>query len=179
MLPVYAGSVILLIGYFVANQFSADLTVSKLAAMVDPFGGNAVSHLTQYWTPFQRNTPTLCPLLAFCCGIAFSGSVLRAADSWGSPTRAFLFGIRGRRRGGKRSPRSGGRCARRATRTLPVTHPTFTVADSFRELFSLSQLQFAETVKNVFFGVLVLAGAAWPSFPLTESTPRFQLPCIR
>src|SRR3984885_10056737 len=35
MLPVYAGSVLLLVGYFVANQLSSDLTVSKLAAMVD------------------------------------------------------------------------------------------------------------------------------------------------
>jgi ABC-2 type transport system permease protein len=56
MLPVYAGSVVLLIGYFVADQLSADLTSSTLAAMIDPFGGNAVSRLTQYWTPFQRNT---------------------------------------------------------------------------------------------------------------------------
>jgi hypothetical protein len=55
MLPVYAGSVLLLIGYFVANQISADLTTTTLAAMLDPFGGNAVSRLTQYWTPFQRN----------------------------------------------------------------------------------------------------------------------------
>jgi ABC-2 type transport system permease protein len=56
MLPVYAGSVILLIGYFIASQLSSDLTMSTLGAMVDPFGGNAITRITQYWTPFQRNT---------------------------------------------------------------------------------------------------------------------------
>ena len=64
---------ILLIGYFVANQLSADLTVSKLAAMVDPFGGNAFGHLTQYWTPFQRNISSYL-LPACCCGTACCGS---------------------------------------------------------------------------------------------------------
>src|SRR5579862_2367232 len=56
MLPVYAGSVILLIGYFVASQLSTNLTVGVSGALADPFGGNAVDKITQYWTPFQRNT---------------------------------------------------------------------------------------------------------------------------
>src|SRR5262249_36178726 len=42
---------------------------------------------------------------------------------------------------------------------LFVLHPSFTLGGSFRELFSLTGLQFSETVKNVFFAVLVLAGA--------------------
>src|SRR5271170_6117627 len=36
MLPVYAGSVILLIGYSVAGQFSTNLTVNMRAALADP-----------------------------------------------------------------------------------------------------------------------------------------------
>jgi ABC-2 type transport system permease protein len=56
MLPVYAGSVLLLIGYFVAQQLSTNLTVNVPAALADPFGAAAVDRLTQYWSPFQRNT---------------------------------------------------------------------------------------------------------------------------
>ncbi len=56
MLPVYAGSVILLIGYFVAQQLSTNLMVNVRGALADPFGSNAVDRITQYWTPFQRNT---------------------------------------------------------------------------------------------------------------------------
>jgi ABC-2 type transport system permease protein len=56
MLPVYAGSVILLIGYFVAAQLSSSLTASVPAALADALGGTAIDRLTQYWTPFERNT---------------------------------------------------------------------------------------------------------------------------
>ncbi len=162
MLPVYAGSVILLIGYFVANQLSADLTVSKFAAMVDPFGGNAVSHLTQYWTPFQRNSDI----------VPFTGVLLWNRLLWlglaalilGFTYASFSFRYPTGKARRKAQPEVLEDVVPAMQRTLPVTHPTFTVADSFRELFSLSQLQFAETVKNVFFGVLVLAGAAMAIF---------------
>src|ERR1700722_9248953 len=55
MLPVYAGSVILLIGYFVAQQLSTNVMVNVRGALADPFGSTAVDRITQYWTPFQRN----------------------------------------------------------------------------------------------------------------------------
>ena len=65
----------------------------------------------------------------------------------------------------------------RYERKIPVVHPTFTVADSFRELFSLTRLQFSETVKNVFFGVLrACRRCCWPFSPLAESPPRSQTP---
>ncbi len=44
-------------------------------------------------------------------------------------------------------------------RALPLTHPTFSTANSLRQLVFLTRLQFAETVKSIFFAVLVLAGA--------------------
>ena len=56
MLPVYAASAILLIGYFVATQLSTDLTVSVPTALADPLGTNAIQRITQYWTAFERNT---------------------------------------------------------------------------------------------------------------------------
>jgi hypothetical protein len=162
MLPVYAGSVLLLIGYFVANQLSSDLTVSKLAAMVDPFGGNAVSHLTQYWTPFQRNSQL----------VPFSGVLV-----W---NRVLWLGIGATILAATYARFSFSYAAGKARKTLPLepvtelpaamahglplTHPTFRVADSFRELISLTRLQFAETIKSVFFAVLVLAGALMAIF---------------
>jgi hypothetical protein len=55
MLPVYVGSVLMLIGYFTAAQLSTNLSVNTTAALADPFGATAVDRLTQYWSPFQRN----------------------------------------------------------------------------------------------------------------------------
>src|SRR5580658_124932 len=157
MLPVYTGSVLLLIGYFVATQLSTDLTTSTLAAMVDPFGGNAVGKLTQYWTPFQRNTQ-LIPFAGVLVWnrllwLAFGAAIL------GVTYTRFSFSY------------SAGKAVRlpqgdpattpfiATSRALPVTHPTFSPGNSLRELVFLTRLQFTETVRSVFFGVLVLAGA--------------------
>jgi hypothetical protein len=162
MLPVYAGSVVMLIGYFVAVQLSADVTVSKFAAMVDPFGGNAYSHLTQYWTPFQRNTQFASltgillwnRLLWLGIGAAILGlTYVRFSFSYASGA--------GRAKAQVEAPAEPGMASLRA---LPVTHPSFSRAESFKQLASLTQLQFAETVKNVFFFVLVLAGALMAIF---------------
>jgi ABC-2 type transport system permease protein len=157
MLPVYVGSVLLLIGYFVATQVSTDLTVSTFAAMIDPFGGNTVSRLTQYWTPFQRNTQ-LVPftgvlvwnrLLWLGIGAAILGiTYIRFSFSYAAPKAARLP-----------QPELANGAAPAIALAQPIVHTTFGVGDSVRELFSLTRLQFAETVKNVFFAVLVLAGA--------------------
>ncbi|HEV2399706.1 MAG TPA: ABC transporter permease [Candidatus Sulfotelmatobacter sp.] len=158
MLPVYAGSVILLIGYFIAGQLSSDLTMSTFAAMIDPFGGNAVSRLTQYWTPFQRNTQI----------IAFTGVLLWNRLLWlgiGAVILAatyvkfsFSYAAIGRPVR-KLKPDEATEQVPPSSRELPSVSTTFSLAGSFRELISLSSLQFSETVKNVFFVVLVLAGA--------------------
>src|SRR5579864_4883842 len=174
MLPVYAGSVILLIGYFVAGQLSADLTTTTLAAMVDPFGGNAVSHLTQYWTPFQRNTQI----------VALTGVLLWNRILW-LGVGAVILGVTYARFSFTHA--AVGKAAKRlaaedvlevvaATRAIPTVHSTFTLGDSFRELISLTRLQFSETVKNVFFGVLVLAGALMDIFSAYNINSPFSTP---
>lgn len=156
MLPVYAGSVVMLIGYFVANQFSSDLTASKFAAMADPFGGNAVLHLTQYWTPFQRNTQ----LIPFTEVLVWNRLLWLAigAAILGATYLRFSFSYAAGKAGRRLLPEAVTELTV-MVQALPLVHPTFTLGDSFRELVSLTRLQFAETVKNVFFLVLVLAGA--------------------
>jgi ABC-2 type transport system permease protein len=157
MMPVYAGSVVLLIGYFVASQLSTDLTVSTLAAMVDPFGGNAVSHLTQYWTPFQRNQQL----------VPFTGVLLWNRGLW-LAIGALILGVTYARFSLSYAVSKATRTTQpdpvedvppAIARTLPAAHLGYKLNDSFRQLLSLTWLQLAETVKNVFFGVLVLAGA--------------------
>src|SRR5260370_14319003 len=56
MLPVYAGSVLLLIGYLMVGALLSDPTRNALYALADPLGERAFSRITQYWTPFERNT---------------------------------------------------------------------------------------------------------------------------
>jgi ABC-2 type transport system permease protein len=155
MLPVYVGSVLLLIGYFAAAQLSADLSVNTITALADPFGANAVDRLTQYWSPFQRNTQ-LIPLSGILLlnrvlwlglgGIILAITYLRFSLSY--PLR----------RAAKQRAVTDEDIPAPSPRDLPVAHPVFSSAASWGQFFSLTRLQFTETVKNVFFLVLLLAG---------------------
>jgi ABC-2 type transport system permease protein len=172
MLPVYAGSVLLLIGYFVADQLSADLTMSTLAAMIDPFGGNAVGRLTQYWTPFQRNTQIV-PLAGVLLWNRILWLGIGAAILVLTYARFSFTYTAGRK---TRKPLSDLDQEASVVQQIPPVHPTFTGSDSLGELFSLTRLQFAETVKNVFFGVLVLAGALMAIFSDYDINTPFATP---
>ncbi len=174
MLPVYAGSVLLLIAYFVADQLSANLTMTTLAAMIDPFGGNAVARLTQYWTPFQRNTQIV-PL----AGVLLWNRILWltiGAMILGITYLRFSFTYTAGRAGRRQVPDLDHEIPVVTAQALPLTHATFTLGDSLRELVSLTRLQFSETVKNVFFGVLVLAGALMAMFSAYDITSPFSTP---
>src|SRR5579863_7758674 len=162
MLPVYAGSVILLIGYFVAQQLSTNVTVNLRAALADPLGGNAIDRLTQYWTPFQRNTQL----------VPFTGILVWNRLLWLGLGAAVLgltyarFSLSYALRSGKRGKPIAAeeQIAPVAARALPAVHPVFSWLASFRQFLSLTRIQFTETVKNVFFIVLMLAGALFSGF---------------
>ncbi|HUI85315.1 MAG TPA: M1 family aminopeptidase [Candidatus Binatia bacterium] len=155
MLPVYVAGVLVLIGYFAVAQASgAGLATSMRAGLGDPLGGAAIDHVTRYWTPFQRNTQ-LIPL----------GGMLLANRALWLGVGAIFLGVayinfafaypaeRSRRRTGieEKEPLP-------AAQSLPIAHPTFSLAASAEHLLSLTWIQFRETTKNVFFVVLMLAG---------------------
>jgi ABC-2 type transport system permease protein len=155
MLPVYAGSILLLIGYFAAAQVSNNLTVNTVTALADPFGASAVDRLTQYWSPFQRNTQ-LIPL---------AGSLLLNRIVWLGLSAIVLaityarFSPSGFSRGaGKQRVATDDEIAVPTAQALPIAHPVFSPRASWGQFFSLTRIQFTETVKNVFFLVLLLAG---------------------
>ena len=162
MLPVYAGSVILLIGYFVAQQMSTNVTANVPAALADPFGGNAMDRLTRYWTPFERNTH-LIPL---------SGVLLWNRLLWlavGAAILAFTYyefsfsyaTVRSKKRQ-QIAPEE--EILPVSAQALPSIRPKFSSGLSLRQFLSLTHIQFTETVKNVFFLVLLLAGGLFAIF---------------
>lgn len=156
MLPVYAGSVILLIGTFIAGQMSTGISTSLRSALLDPFGSNAIDRITQYWTPFERNSQL----------IPFTGPLLLNRVIWVGlgvfvfvfTCARFSFSAAARLRG-KKSEADEAEIYAPTAALYPVALPIFSAAAHFRELASLTRLQFTETVKNVFFAVLALAGA--------------------
>ena len=160
MLPVYIASVLLLIGYLAARGLLRDLDNKTLAAMLDPFGVTANSNLTEYWSISERNT-RLVPLegvllwnrllwlsvtgavIALCSyRFAFTQPVTRrkaARDTDAAAVAATAPSLR---------PLAS--AAARASAAAPVV--------AWRLLPRMVWLNFRETVKNVYFGVIALAG---------------------
>jgi ABC-2 type transport system permease protein len=175
MMPVYVSSVLLLIGYFTASQLATSATIRTASALADPFGGNAIDRLTQYWTPFERNTRL----------IPFAGILLANRALWiGIAAAIFAFTYArfsfshaapgGKRRRQLTTPES--EAAAPGLLMRPVVHPVFSVGASFRLALSLTQLHFSETVKNIFFVVLVLAGWLFAVFTASGFADSLQNP---
>jgi ABC-2 type transport system permease protein len=170
MLPVYVGSVLFLIGYFAAAQMSTNLSVNTVTSLLDPFGANAIDRITQYWSPFQRNTQ-LIPLsgillLNRLLWLGLGGIVLAityATFSLSYPSR----------RDGKPRVATEEDIAAPSARALPIAHPVFSSRASWRQFFSLTRIQFTETVKNVFFLVLLLAGGLFAILTANQITNPF------
>ncbi len=154
MLPVYVASVLVLIGYFTVAQFSNTLGVSLSAALADALGGGAIDRITRYWTPFQRNTQ-LIPL---------QGVLLANRALWLGVGAIFLAVTYAKFAFTYPAERAKRREAVEPSEPTPpkdsppIAHPTFSSASSLRHLLSLTQIQFKETTRNVFFLVLMLAG---------------------
>ena len=56
MIPVYVSSVVLLVGWLIALNLSADLESKSIASLIDPFGMSALRQVTEYWTIAEQNT---------------------------------------------------------------------------------------------------------------------------
>src|SRR5205814_2135152 len=183
MLPVYIGSVLVLIGWMIASQLIRDIDNKTLAAMIDPFGSRAMSVLAEYWTVADRNTRTVplegvvlwnralwvgfAALLSGLCYWRFSFSAFASeggtkarkdpADSlpvrpevskgWGPTASVASFD-------------TSGRVGPQPERIVGAAHP-------LRLLPHLITLYFRETVKNIYFSVLVLAGILFLIFAST------------
>jgi ABC-2 type transport system permease protein len=157
MLPVYAASVLMLIGFLVAAQLSSNLNINVQAALADPFGATAIDRLTQYWTPFQRNTQ-LVPL----GGILLANRALwtgLGALILGFTYMKFAFAYPQVSVKKRKTLLAEEEITIPSAKMLPQVHTEFSGGVSFGQFASLMRIQFIEIVKNVFFGVLVLAGS--------------------
>ena len=152
ILPVYVMGVVLLIGYLIAGTLTAKLEWKLTAALIDPFGLNAVEYITEYWTVSERNT-----LL-----IPMSGALLWNRVLWLS-LAATLFAwtfwrFQRTERGEERRGRSRDEVDLPANYAIEIPVALRRDYRSVRLLPELTWLAFRETVKNVYFAVIVLAG---------------------
>ena len=157
MLPVYVGSVLLLIGYLISLQLSRDIDNKTLSALIDPFGVSALSRLTEYWPITERNDRAI-PLE----GILLWNRLLWAAIAvliagvgfWRFSFARFAITGTGEK------PKASS-SAETTSIAIAGVHSRVDVATTKVGIAMLPQLvwlNFRETVKNIYFGVLVFAG---------------------
>jgi hypothetical protein len=156
MLPVYVASVVMLVGYIVAPSLARDLDYKTLAALIDPFGTTALIRLTEYWSIAERNSSP----------VPFTGVYLANRLIWsGFGLVVLLLGywrfvfLANADSGSPRTPLDGD-----APLALPATPPDTRERPDFARrslsvlLVRSSWLSFRESVKNIYFAVIALAG---------------------
>ena len=162
ILPVYVTSVVLLVGYLMGGGLLRELDTKWLAALVDPFGMRALSLVTEYWTAAEKNT-RLVPL---------EGWLLANRLLWVGLGAAMLGFTLVRFSRAHTLPTGRAEAPAEAPSAPPLAPPTvsrdFRGATFLRMLPRLAWLDFVETVKNVYFLVIVLAGVI-TVFGLTRS----------
>ena len=151
ILPVYVTSVVLLVGYLIASSMTAKLEWKLSAALIDPFGLRALDYETEYWTVSDRNT-LLVPM---------AGTLLWNRIIWLGIAAALFawtwWRFRPAEVGEQREPgrASRSRCRRTLRRRFP-SHPSRLPQPS--TIAGTDQAGLSRAVKNVYFGVIVLAG---------------------
>jgi hypothetical protein len=162
MMPVYVAGIVLLIGNLAARAFLQDIDNKTLASLLDPMGSVAQGVVVRYWSPAERNTQ-LVPLagellwnraLWLAVGIAaFALCYWRFRTSFATSERA------GRRKAKPEVEEAMPVAPRRVA--LPEAALDVRASTYFRQLPGLVALYLRETVKNVYFLVIVFAGAAF------------------
>ena len=175
MLPVYIGSVLVLIGYLIALQLTRDIDNKTIAALIDPFGASAMERVTEYWTVAERNT-RLMPLEGVLLwnrliwlGVAIMSTVF---CFW-----RFSFAQFSAERVSEKPKKATDELTDESilsvanTAAAPKAASSLAFETSTRGglamLPRLTWLNFIETVKNIYFGVLVFAGLLFLIFAAT------------
>ena len=160
MMPVYVCSVVLLMGYLIAGSLLSKVESRTFAALVDPFGGSAIEVATRYFSVAEKNTRL----------VSLRGIVLQNRLLWlfiavlvlGYAIARFRFA----------APKEASR-QKRETLSTPPTVATSGTLDlrlvPLRLVWSLTWLSFTETVKPVYFRVIVLAAVLFTAVTLRES----------
>src|SRR5262249_11138874 len=152
MLPVYVGAVMALLGYFIGINLAGDVERRTLAALVDPFGLLAIDSVTHYWSIAEKNTRL----------VGLEGDFLLNRLLWMGISLAILgwtyfrFSFPARSAPARRPLEE--RPAVAVTPQPPSARLDFSPRASLGVFGSMFSLQLRETVKSVFFGVIVLAG---------------------
>lgn len=155
MLPVYVGSVVMMLGYIVAPSLARDLDYKTLAALIDPFGTTALIRLTEYWTTAERNSLAVpfegVYLLNRVIWIGF-GAIVLLLGYWRFD---FLASVDSRT--ARTDPAPVATLSQAALQTTQV--PDFAARSLGLLLVKSIWFNLRESARNIYFAVILLASA--------------------
>jgi ABC-type transport system involved in multi-copper enzyme maturation permease subunit len=166
MLPVYVGSVMLIVLWIASGQWMQDLDSRLWVAISDPFGRRALDLVTRYWTAPERNQRTL----------LLTGSLLDNRAFW-MLCAVVIGGLFGWRFSFERfaadappSRRDQALVALKQPVVMPVTTSGPALSSGWQfaanaavpryRVVPLARTYLRGILGNVYFGVLVFAGVA-------------------
>jgi hypothetical protein len=157
ILPVYMTSVILLVGYLIATSVSTKLEDKFVAALLDPFGQIAMDRVTEYWTVSEKNLRMVTLEGALLWNRLLWIAVAAVIFAFTFVKFKFVYALEG----GRTRMKTGAQEAvieAAPVAAAPAVAPSFSTATFLGAMWRLTRLGFVETVKNIYFAVIVLAG---------------------
>ena len=158
-LTAYLFCIVLLVIRIITDSITADLDNSTLAAILEPFGKEAYTQTTKYWTPEEQNTQ-LIPLVGkmlynrlLWLGIAL---VLTFMSFYKFSFTQFLQPFTWFKRKDEKIetlPET-----RQSLSMLPVPEKDFSAKANWQNLFYLARFEFLKMVKSPFFIIICALG---------------------
>ncbi len=185
MLPVYIGSVLLMLGYLIALNLIRDIDNKALASMIDPFGTIAMGRVTEYWTVAERNVRFIPLEGVFLWNRLMWFTIAIAAIAlcfWRFNFAQFAMEKISRRKQKNLDIENAGFANAPAAGLNPNSNSASRLVISPDEPHGLAMLplmvwlNFKESVTNVYFGVIVLAGSLFMILAGTAIGKQFGTP---
>ena len=155
MLPVYIASVLLLMMYLAASSFARGEEHRAIGALIDPFAQKTLNAITRHWSMAERNSQL----------ISFDGVLLYNRLMWTGVGFAALlfcywrFNFSAQSAVGKQKKTTEALTTKTPINVvIPKIRPNFSTSNLFSIFFRQCRLNLVETVKNVYFIVITLAG---------------------
>lgn len=160
MISGYIGSIVLLVLKGVSPILLADLDNQNVAALLDPFGDQALNHATKYWSAEEQNTLALPMsgillynrLLWLGISLAIAGFTFYRFQfsQFNNPISFSLF----RRK--KEEMKSIASAPLQSLSDLPKVNQIYTFKFSLQQIWFLAKFEYKKVTKTIFFLIIAL-----------------------
>lgn len=160
-LTAYLLCVVILVLRIIADTITADLDNKTLAALLEPFGANALNLASQYWTPSEQNNQHL-PL----DGILLYNRLLwlsvalaiTAISYWKFSFSQFLSPLKWFGGKGTKSEPTASPSPLESLASLPKVKQVYSVKNSLSQCLYLAKFEFKKMISTTFFIILCALG---------------------